>query len=511
MSDSRSAGSTVAGASHAAAATPLVVLALAVLLLIAACSHDAPRQNPLDPELTPAVELQAALDDSAGTVTLSWTPYSGPQPFAACYVQRRVQGQEAWADLDTLLTAAEPGFVDSSLAPATAYEYRVVVVNAGGYQAPSNRESVAGYSVGAVELLAPEPVPDSGLVRLRWTRYRDPGFQAYRLLRRPVGSDRDTTLFVSAARGDTVAVDTDAFHQVTYTYRVQVEGPGQALVSNAREARLDLRAVPLRPLVLDPSTATARLAWSAYSGPRFDSYVVERRAEGFEPTVVRVLGDRAMTTAADTLPLGDTRYLYRVVVHTTRGEEVTGPELSGIIYRHVADLPLDLAAGDYVRLYAELDGRVAALVAGARGIRLRFYGSGGRQEEQVLYTVAVDRPRTISTAHGDPGVRLVSAAFDTVLALLHYDLDGQLLRQYDPLDFGQPLGPLTSDQQQVAPVVTLVSGVSDNYSSTVWVDAVTVSRDGQVLWQEGFDASPAGAAPWFYLGSEVTVSGGFAR
>ncbi|MFH1570746.1 MAG: hypothetical protein ABIL09_22330, partial [Gemmatimonadota bacterium] len=46
---------------------------------------------------------------------------------------------------------------------------------------------------------------------------------------------------------------------------------------------------------------------------------------------------------------------------------------------------------------------------------------------------------------------------------------------------------------------------------TVWVDAVTVSRDGQVLWQEGFDASPAGAAPWFYLGSEVTVSGGFAR
>ena len=39
-----------------------------------ACGHDSKRNNPLDPILTPAVELEVALDDTA---TLTWTPYDG--------------------------------------------------------------------------------------------------------------------------------------------------------------------------------------------------------------------------------------------------------------------------------------------------------------------------------------------------------------------------------------------------------------------------------------------------
>ena len=38
---------------------------LGPLFLVLCCSHDAPRDNPLDPHLTPPVELQVAVDDAA--------------------------------------------------------------------------------------------------------------------------------------------------------------------------------------------------------------------------------------------------------------------------------------------------------------------------------------------------------------------------------------------------------------------------------------------------------------
>ena len=56
---------------------------LAVLLTVGC--HNAPRNNPLDPELTPGVELLSATTDSlAGTATLTWSQYAGDQPFCRC-------------------------------------------------------------------------------------------------------------------------------------------------------------------------------------------------------------------------------------------------------------------------------------------------------------------------------------------------------------------------------------------------------------------------------------------
>ena len=56
-------------------------------LLLAAC-RAAPRKNPFDPELTPPVELTVVLDDTAGTATLTWTPYAGEAAFAEYRVLR---------------------------------------------------------------------------------------------------------------------------------------------------------------------------------------------------------------------------------------------------------------------------------------------------------------------------------------------------------------------------------------------------------------------------------------
>ncbi len=85
-------------------------------LLLCACGHDAKRTNPLDPELTPPVRLQAATDDTAGTVTLTWTQYEGEQPFGEYRVLRKVPGLEV---VDTLAVIADISVTHS--APAGTF------------------------------------------------------------------------------------------------------------------------------------------------------------------------------------------------------------------------------------------------------------------------------------------------------------------------------------------------------------------------------------------------------
>ena len=59
------------------------------LLALLACSHEASRENPLDPSRSPGVELSVALDDSTGAARLTWTAYAGEEPLAAYWVLRR--------------------------------------------------------------------------------------------------------------------------------------------------------------------------------------------------------------------------------------------------------------------------------------------------------------------------------------------------------------------------------------------------------------------------------------
>ena len=42
--------------------------------LLVACGHDAKRDDPLDPQLTPPVEFEIAVDETADTATTSWKP-----------------------------------------------------------------------------------------------------------------------------------------------------------------------------------------------------------------------------------------------------------------------------------------------------------------------------------------------------------------------------------------------------------------------------------------------------
>ena len=195
------------------------------LLVALACSHDSPRDNPLDPTLTPPVELQVALDDTAGTATLTWTQYEGEAEFAEYWVLRNVLDR---ATVDTLAMPSErdsTSYVDTSISVGVNYVYRVSVHNAGRLEAVSNQARVRPLALPPVKIESLEFDSRTASAGLEWTRYRGPRFQSYRVQRRT-----DTEgLHTIVELGDstvTTHLDTGLLGDTQYHYQVVVAGEG---------------------------------------------------------------------------------------------------------------------------------------------------------------------------------------------------------------------------------------------------------------------------------------------
>ena len=110
-----------------------------ICVLLVGC-YDGDRNNPFDPELTPAVELRpVAVDDTSGAALLEWTEYEGRQPFAAYRVLRKERGLEAVDTLGVIEDVRRTAFRDTTLAPDAEYVYWIAVVNQSGFEAPSER------------------------------------------------------------------------------------------------------------------------------------------------------------------------------------------------------------------------------------------------------------------------------------------------------------------------------------------------------------------------------------
>ena len=487
------------------------------MVLLGACSHDAPRQNPLDPELTPAVTLEAVVHDSTGAVTLSWSLYAGEQPFAAYRVERKTQGQEEWVALDTLTVAARTTFVDATLAPGVPYDYRVVVVSGAGFNSPSNKESVAGYSTGAVQLYLPETDGEAGAVLLRWSRYRDPGFSEYQVRRRQSGTDRDTTLFRSATIDDTTWADTTALHGTAYLYTVEAEVAGLQLSSVPREGVLLLTPVSLTRPVFTSSRASAALEWSPYTGPRFQAYEIRRQSQDLAWRIIDRLENPAVTSYADSSLVGGVDYAYAVSVRTTRDEEVVGGERTGRFHDRLDEWPLALEEGDRARLYRETPGRLTVLAAGPTGVRLLVYDlSGALLEVQKLlpYPFPSGSPlSSFDTATLADGRRVLSLVTEDgrEAVLLLYTAGGQLLWT-ETQPFADELPVLAPGEAKVLGVVGLLAyntrpiGFFSLRPYEVAFGNVTVTADDQVIDLVSTDGTVAPGWVVEDLDGEATTS-----
>lgn len=315
---------------------------VAIVFLCAAC-HDAPRNNPLDPALTPPVELQVTLDPATGIATLTWSQYTGQQPFREYRVLRRIADRVKADTLATIPSIATTYFLDADIEPDLEYRYRVETVNQAGFAFSSPEVSAGSFSVNGVSLAELRSDPQGGTISLRWAQYRGPDFMHYEVWRRRFGEEGQT-LHVIAAISDTAWTDTTALPATDYTYWLKTLAAGRELESQQREVNYALPPVDLQEAMFSSASASAALSWTPYQGPRFAAYEVRRRAPGIPEATAAEVADANITTYLDTLLDGNTEYTYRLFVRTTWGEEtgVFSNERQGSFYAlaEVQQLPV---------------------------------------------------------------------------------------------------------------------------------------------------------------------------
>ena len=383
---------------------PFIKSAFSALLLLFPACHDAERSNPFDPQLTPPVTLQVALDDTAGTAALTWSRYAGDQAFAAYWVLRQVQGLEKVDTLAFISDLDQTSYVDAKVAQNTTYVYRLSIVNASGF-----------------EVTTPPHVVDPVT------------FPAVRLLR------------------------TD----------------------------------------FDAHSSSATLEWTPYRGPRFAAYQVRRSEEDTE-RIIATFADSATTTFVDSNLIGNTEYIYQIAVLTTGDDEVFSEPTSGSFHTFLATWPLDLvgepfASREFVRLYAEPDGRIAALITHhSEPVRLLLFDAAGTLlEEQLPMDLAGSAyfadVRYNAVAQAPDGRRFLSiGAFNGQLpVILHFGRDGQPLLQRREL-FAGVIPPLDEVEGEVLGEIRLERFPDGGEFETGKFDNVLVSTEGNALFEEDF-------------------------
>lgn len=379
-------------------------LRLIALLALVGCSHDAERANPVDPELTPAVTLTAAVDDTAGTVTLNWTRFAG-QGFAE-YQILRASAEQVTDTLAVLTDVAGTTWLDTTAQDDVSYSYCVAVVNQGGYAVPSQAQSVR---------------------------------------------------------------------------------------------QLDLPGTQIDHVDFDAASATARVTWTPYAGPRFAGYQLWRRSAMLSPHMIFETDDPAVLSFTDEALRGATQYSYQVIVVTAMQELIVSDEASGGIHLLVGSWDIDADPESHVRLQARSDGDIEALVSSTRQIRLLFYDRTGQllETQELLKvpggdfvggktTFAIEPQSVTSTLspNGDRFLTLTPRGGDQV-ALLRFDASGQAISSV--------IAPFTeqglpSGEQRVADLE--VSLIAAGEGAAARFDEVSVTAEGILRNQHDFGAGP---------------------
>ena len=219
-SANRSLHRTVYISSHCALIALCTRILLFALFPIFAACHDADRTNPFDPQLTPAVDLRIAPDDTAGTVSLTWTRYAGEQAFAKYRILRNIADRIAVDTLARIADVEQLAFVDTALDLNTAYVYRVSVVNASGFEAHSPPHPISPLNLPAVDIVDLSFNSTTATATLEWTPYQGPRFASYQIRRSAAGKAQ--TIAEIADFSTTSLVDSNLVGNTEYTYQTAV-------------------------------------------------------------------------------------------------------------------------------------------------------------------------------------------------------------------------------------------------------------------------------------------------
>jgi hypothetical protein len=163
----------------------ILVLAMA----LTSCAHDSDRANPLDPDLTPPVELVTTVDDTTGSIALTWTAYAGDAPFGRYWVLRKAANLEAVDTLAILSDVAMISYVDTAATQGISYSYRVSVLNGGGLEISSAFQEVRALQLPGAHISSLELDSSTATAKLTWNQYQGPRFSSYQIRRQASGID----------------------------------------------------------------------------------------------------------------------------------------------------------------------------------------------------------------------------------------------------------------------------------------------------------------------------------
>lgn len=437
-------------------------LCLLALSAMVAC-HNSGRDNPLDPALTPSVTLALALDDTTGIAHLSWSEYEGEAPFESFLVLRNETESIRVDTLSVITDVARRDFADSTVQPNRSYAYRVAVRNASGLDAPSSQQATQGYTVEPIRLTALDPEHGPANLRIRWTRFRSPGFERYRI-RRKLSNNLTENIGEVTGRLDTTFTDTSLLAFTNYEWSVVVDtrfaGTGfDSLESNWLPRSVPITAVRLTDLMFDAAQATARLTWRPYEGPRFREYRIVRRTPGLADTEIAQIDEKSVNTFVDSGLVGNTSYEYEVIAITQRDEEVSGVVRGGQFFVPVDEFGLDMEPDHVVRLYHEDDG-LMALISSPTEIRLVGLTSTGMvAADDTLVQVFPEsfqsiEPRSVAAALQSDGLRALTYSLGGRTILVYLDQNHEIVRRRARL-FEDEIAAIVGDDLQMDPLASL--------------------------------------------------------
>ena len=207
---------------------------IACLGLLAACSHDTQRDNPLDPVLNPLLTLSAVVDGDARQVTLGWSTFAGRGTFLKYNLRRQIIGGTE----RVVISLEESGcrnpsgignasfsicgedirdtvYVDGTVDNGTTYTYSVFVTTSTGERTAESNEFAVVIPARPIRLSAEFDSAES-TATLSWNSI---GRSYLFEVRRQTAVDRGP-MIVAEALADTQYVDDGLQPDTEYEYLV---------------------------------------------------------------------------------------------------------------------------------------------------------------------------------------------------------------------------------------------------------------------------------------------------
>lgn len=175
-----------------------------------------------------------AIDDTTGTVTLTWTAFAGRAAFGQYWILRKAAGLEAVDTLAVLKDVMLLSYADSSVIQGVSYSYRISVVNQGGLEVASASQEIRPLLLPGVQIESLALDSSTATAHITWRPYDGLRFAAYQLWRETVGGDVMVAQIFDLETTD--FTDRDLVGNLSYAYRVVVVTGAGEDIAGLREA-----------------------------------------------------------------------------------------------------------------------------------------------------------------------------------------------------------------------------------------------------------------------------------